>query len=280
VAPVPPPPPPAPRDVPRLLQRAAVGVVSPESAAGVQGERALIDRIRQRQTNRRVVAFASAKGGVGCTSVAVGVGAVLTALRDDRSAVVDVQQGGPSLGALLGAERPRSCIQLLAQSDTVDPPRGRTGLSVLDGSGWDLALRRIDVSDVLDRLGRDHTFNLLDVGNDAGEGSHTALARADRVVLVSTAGPVGEAAMQAAFDRLRRVNPVAAGGAVAVIVATSEPAYKQAMRDLRGRPQVVVVPPDPWLAAGSPFEPSAVRAETREALLRIAAAVVEVGGRV
>lgn len=86
--------------------------------------------------------------------------------------------------------------------------------------------------------------------------------------------------MQAAFDRLRRVNQVAASGAVAVIVATSEPAYKQAMRDLRGRPQVVVVPPDPWLAAGSPFEPSAVRAETREALLRIAAAVVEVGGRV
>ncbi|HJQ05101.1 MAG TPA: hypothetical protein VJ872_06635 [Nocardioides sp.] len=277
--PLAPPPPPAPRDLPRLLQRAAVGVVSPESAAGMQGERALVDRIRQRQTNRRVVAFASTKGGVGCTSVAVGVGAVLTALRDDRSAVVDVQQGGPSLGALLGAERPRSCIQLLAQDDAVDPPRGRTGLSVVDGSGWDLALRRIDVSDVLDRLGRDHTFNLLDVGNDAGEGSHTALARADRVVLVSTAGVVGEAALQAAFDRLRRVNPMAASGAVAVVVATSEPAYKQAVRDLRGRPQVVVVPPDPWLAAGSPFEPGVVRAETREAMLRIAAAVVDGGGR-
>lgn len=274
------PPPPAPRDVPRLLQRAATGVVVPESAAGMQGERALVERIRQRQTNRRVVAFASAKGGVGCTSVAVGVGAVLTALRDDRSAVVDVQQGGPSLGALLGAERPRSCIQLLAQDDAVDPPRGRTGLSVVDGSGWDLALRRIDVSDVLDRLGRDHTFNLLDVGNDAGEGSHTALARADRVVLVSTAGVVGEAALQAAFDRLRRVNQVVASSAVAVVVATSEPAYKQAVKDLRGRPQVVVVPPDPWLAAGSPFEPSAVRAETREAMLRIAAAVVDGGRRV
>lgn len=278
-APAPVPAHPPARATPRMLKRAAAGAISPDSAAGMQSERALMDRIRQRQTNRRVIAFATAKGGVGCTSVAVGVGTVLTALRDDRTAVVDVQQGTSSLGRLLGAERPRSCVQLLAQDDAVDPPRARSGLAVVDGSGWDLALRRIDVSDVLDRLGRDHTFNLMDIGNDAGEGSHTALARADRVVLVSTAGPVGGAAMQAAYDRLRRVNQMAAATAVAVVVAPTEAAYRQARRDLAETDRLVIVPPEPLLATGAPFDPAAVGPATREAMLRIAAAVVDGSAR-
>ncbi len=267
---------PAPRATGRVLKGVAKGLATPDAASAVQQDRELVEAVRRRQTDRRVVAFVAGKGGVGCTTVALGVGATFAALREDRSVVVDVQRGSASLGRLTGIERPMTVQALLSSSEATAAPTTPAGLGVVDGTGWDAGLRRQDVAGVLDRLGAEHAFHLLDVGDEAGEGGHAALARADQAVLVSTAGSLGLAALETAAERVRTVNPAAADALVHVVVCPTDAAYQHVHRQLaeHGLPgRVVVLAPDPLLAAGEPFDPAGVTAATRESLLAVSAAV-------
>jgi len=268
---------PAPRQTSRLLRTVARGLVTPDAAVAVQTERQIVDAVRQRQTDRRIVTFLSGKGGVGCTTVAVGVGTAFMAMREDRSVVVDLQQGTPSLAGSFGAEGARSVASLVAETEAASPPVAPSGLGLVDGSGWDRGLTRSDVVEVLDRLRADHTFNLLDVGNGGGEAGHAALARADQAVVVTGPGELGVAALRTALERVRLVNPVAESVAVHVVVCPHEQSYREALR-LTGSSaglstSVVVVPPDPYLQDGHAYDPSRVSSATREAFLRIAGAV-------
>lgn len=278
-APAPEPAPPSGRPDPRRLLRTVVtGLVTPDGAVAMQDERALVEAVRSRQPERRTVAFAAGKGGVGCTTVAVATGTTFVALREDRSVVVDVQQGSPSLGALLRVERPTSVTELLGRRELVEPPSAASGLGVVDGADWDLGLSRTDVGGVLERLGNEVAFNLLDVGDDAGEGAHTALARADLVVAVTGPGEVGAAALGSVIERIRRVNPMAATRLVSVIVCPDEESHRRTLRELGPQAasaggDVVVVPPEPALRAGDPYDAARVGGATREAMLRVAARV-------
>ncbi|MFC5676451.1 hypothetical protein [Aeromicrobium endophyticum] len=265
----------APRQTSRLLKTVARGLVTPDAAVAVQSERQIVDAVRQRQTDRRIVTFVSGKGGVGCTTVAVGVGTAFMAMREDHSVVVDVQQGTPSLAASFGADTARSVASLVAESEATAAPTAPSGLGLVDGSGWDQALTRNDVVGVLDRLRADHTFNLLDVGDDAGEAGHAALARADQAVVVTGPGEMGVAALRTALERVRFVNPEAAAVAVHVVVCPHEQAYKEALRLTGSSAGVVVVPPDPYLQEGHAYDPARVASTTREAFLRIAGAVAQ-----
>lgn len=268
----PPPAPPASRDTGRLVRDVGRGLVTPDAAAAVQSERDVVEAVRRRQTERRIVAFVSGKGGVGCTSVAVGVGTTFVALREDRSAVLDVQQGAMSLGATFGVQAP---LDVLAVADPEVPvPTAPSGLSLVDGVEWDLTLSRGSLAASLDRLGGDHTFTLVDVGTAAGEGAHAALARADVVVAVTGAGQLGARALDRVVERVRDVNPIAAGRLQVVVVAASEAAQRTVSREQLGAPGApVVLPPDPYLASGAAYDPARVGASTREALLRLSAAV-------
>ncbi|MCW2841845.1 MAG: hypothetical protein JWR55_3328, partial [Aeromicrobium sp.] len=269
--------PPTQRQTSRLLKTVARGLVTPDAAVAVQSERQIVDAVRQRQTDRRIVSFVSGKGGVGCTTIAVGVGTAFMAMREDRSVVIDVQQGTPSLAASFGAQGARSVASLAAETEATTPPVAASGLGLVDGSGWDQALSRADLVGVLDRLRADHTFNLLDVGDDAGAAGHAALARADQAVVVTGPGELGVAALRTALDRVRSVNPEAASVAVHVVVCPHEQSYREALR-LTGSSaglstSVVVVPPDPYLQDGHAYDPARVASSTREAFLRIAGAV-------
>nr|MCW2727844.1 hypothetical protein [Aeromicrobium sp.] len=269
--------PPVPRQTSRLLKTVARGLVTPDAAVTMQTEREIVDAVRQRQTDRRIVTFLSGKGGVGCTTVAVGVGTAFMAMREDRSVVVDVQQGTPSLGEAFGADAVRSVGSLVAEAEATSPPVAPSGLGLVDGSGWDRGLTRSDVVGVLDRLRADHTFNLLDTGNDGGEAGHAAIARADQAVIVTGPGELGVAALRTAIERVRQVNPVAASVSVHVVVCPHEQSYREALR-LTGSStglstSVVVVPPDPYLQEGRAYDPARVTPATREAFLRIAGAI-------
>ena len=269
---------PAPRPASLLARTWARGVVTVEAAEAVQGDRELVDAVRHRQSDRRVVAVVSAKGGVGSTTVALGIGTCFVALRDDRSAVVDVGQGTLALSTLVGASAAVD-VTAVGGADPDQPlPAAPSGLSVVDAVEWDLSLARRDLAAALDRIGADHTFALLDVGSAAGEGAHAALARADQVVVVTTPGAVGAAALSVALDRARDVNPVAARRALHVVVCPNDELYRSAHREvvqqLGLQPSaVVVVPPDPFLAAGSAYDASRVSSATREAFVRAAAGV-------
>ncbi len=268
-------PEPAPRQTGRMLRTVARGLTTPDAALAVQGEREAVDAIRHRQTDRRIVAFVAGKGGVGCTTIAVGVGTAFMAMREDHAVVVDVQQGSPSLGRTFGAAEPRTVGSMLSEVEATTPPAAATGLGLVDGSGWDQGLTRGDVAGVLDRLRADHTFNLLDVGDDAGEAGHAALARADQAVVVTSPGELGIGALRSALDRIKIVNPQATASAVHVVVCPHEQAYREAQREFAGAlgVSVVVVPPDPYLQSGHAYDPAHVAPATREALLRVAGLV-------
>ena len=268
-------PEPAPRQASRMLRTVARGLTTPDAALAIQGERATVDAIRHRQTDRRIVAFIAGKGGVGCTTIAVGVGTAFMAMREDHTVVVDVQQGSPSLGHTFGAGEPRTVTSMLSEVEATTPPAAATGLGLVDGSGWDQGLSRSDVAGVLDRLRADHTFNLLDVGDDAGEAGHAALARADQAVVVTSPGELGIGALRSALDRIKIVNPQAASSAVHVVVCPHEHAHREAQREFAGAlgVSVVVVPPDPYLQSGHAYDPAHVSSTTREALLRVAGLV-------
>lgn len=267
-----------PRQTRRLLRAVTRGLVTADAAEAVLSDREVVEAVRHRQSDRRVVAFVSGKGGVGCTTVAVGVGTCFAAMREDRSVVVDVQQGSAPLSALFG---PGQGLDLTAAAglDVDSPvPAAASGLGLVDAVEWDLAATRRDVAGAVERLGADHTFTLLDAGDSAGEAAHSALARADQVVVVTGPGDLGLAALEAALDRVRGVNPSALTGAVHVIVCPGEESYRTAHREIVSRlgthpTAVVVVPPDGHLSQGHAYEPSHVDTSTREAFVRVAAAV-------
>ncbi len=271
-------PPPA-RETSRFLRLVARGLATPDAAVAAQNERTIVEAARHRQTDRRVVAFVAGKGGVGCTTLAVGVGTTFMALREDRSVVVDVQAGAPTLTELYGAGSPMTLTSLPSDGQPLVPPTAPSGLAMVNGGTWDETVTRGDVAGVLDRLGTDHTFNLLDVGDDAGEGGHAALARADQAVVVTGPGPAGAAALAEARLRVRTVNPSLVARIVQVIVCPHEDSFREMNRQHPAGSGVVVVPPDPYLLAGNVYDAHGVSAATREAVLRVAAAVALGGVR-
>jgi len=265
-------PPPA-RETSRFLRLVARGLRTPDAAVAAQDERAIVDAARHRQTDRRIVAFVAGKGGVGCTTLAVAVGTTFMALREDRSVVVDVQAGAPTLTELYGAPHPMSITALPNDGQPMAPPAVPSGLAIVSGGTWDETVTRGDVASALDRLGTDHTFHLLDVGDDAGEGGHAALARADQAVVVSGPGPAGAAALAEALLRVRSVNPNLLARVVQVIVCPHEESFRETSRRSPAGSGVVVLPPDPYLLGGNVYDSRGVSAATRQAVLRVAAAV-------
>lgn len=265
--------PPPVRETSRFIRLVARGLTTPDAAVAAQDERTIVEAARHRQTDRRIVAFVAGKGGVGCTTLAVGVGTTFMALREDRSVVVDVQAGAPTLTELYGAAGPMSITALPHDAQPVVPPTAPSGLAMVSGGTWDETVTRGDVAGVLDRLGTDHTFNLLDVGDDAGEGGHAALARADQAVVVSGPGHAGAAALAEALLRVRTVNPSLVARVVQVIVCPHEESFRETSRRNPAGSGVVVVPPDPYLLGGNVYDAHSVSAATRQAVLRVAAAV-------
>lgn len=276
---------PAPKAPPsRFVRALTLGMVTPDAAEAAGNERALVAAVRQRQTERRVVTFLAGKGGVGTTTVASGVGAALAALRDDHPVLLDVQAGAASLGALHGLPEPVSATVLVRSGEETLLPRTPAGLGIVDGAGWEQPLRREDLAALLDRLGADNAFNLVDAGTDPGPAAHAAIARCDQAVVVTSVGAVGLAAMQMAVSRLRQINPFAVEGAVFVVVSHHEEAHRRAHREISEQlgfapVRVVVVPSDVSLKTGEPFDPARVAPGVREAMLRIGAAIALSGGR-
>ncbi len=265
--------PPSPRETSRFVRLVARGLTTPDAAVVAQDERAIVDAARQRQTDRRIVAFVAGKGGVGCTTLAVGVGTTFMALREDHSVVVDVQAGAPTLSVLYGVANPMTITALPNDGQPLVAPTVPSGLAMVGGGTWDETVTRGDVAGVLDGLGPDHTFNLLDVGDDCGEGGHAALARADQAVVVSGPGPAGAAALAEVLMRVRAVNPNLVARVVQVIVCPHEDSFRETSRRNPPGSGVVVVPPDPYLLGGNVYDARGVSSATRQAVLRVAAAV-------
>ncbi|MFZ0886997.1 MAG: P-loop NTPase [Candidatus Binataceae bacterium] len=75
---------------------------------------------------RSVIAFASAKGGVGKSTLLVNVAAAL-ALKGRKVGIADLDVNAPSITAMLGLRRPR----VFSIGDQIDPANGPLGLRVI-----------------------------------------------------------------------------------------------------------------------------------------------------
>lgn len=272
----------APRTATRLLRAVTFGILRPDAAEAAGDERAVVNAVRQRQTDRRIVTFMAGKGGVGVTTIACGVGAAFAALRDDHSLLVDAQPGTPSLAALHGLPERSTARDVLRAADDGVVVRTPAGLGIVDGLDWGQALSRQEVVDLLDRVGADNALTLIDVGDDAADSAHAAIARCDQAVVVSSPGAVGLFALETSLARLRQVNPPAAERVVVVLVSPHDRDPQRDSRDLADRvgvlaTRLVVVPPDPGLRAGQPFDPASVSPAVRAAVLDVAASIASAG---
>jgi MinD-like ATPase involved in chromosome partitioning or flagellar assembly len=261
----------------QLARAVTFGMLTPDAADAADREREMVTRVRARQTEPRTVVFLAGNGGVGTTSVAIGVGCVLAALRDDVTTLVSLRPGTPSLGlALAGAKAPNA--RDLARSDVdVTPLRLNNGLQLLDGPRWGTPVRRADVPTIVDRLGQASAFSLFDVGNDASESGHSILSRADQVVIVSGSGPDGVDGARVAAERAAEIDPFFLDSAIYVVVCHRESALRTVVRAMRETmPQgarIVAVPPEDVLADGGAFDPARVSLATRLAMIDVAGMV-------
>jgi MinD-like ATPase involved in chromosome partitioning or flagellar assembly len=267
-----------PRPSPAQLARAITfGMLTPDAAQAAEREREMVTRVRARQGEQRVVVFLAGKGGVGTTTVAVGVGCVLAALRDDATTLVSLRPGTPSLGlALAGAPAPTARDFTREEAD-VTPLRLNNGLRLVDGPRWGTPVRRKDVPVIVDRIGQQSTFMLCDVGNDASEAGHSILSRADQVVIVSGPGADGIDATRVAAERVLEIDPYLLDSAIYVVVCAREAAHKLVVRRMReelpGGARIVSVGPENTLAEGGPFDPATVGVGTRLAMIDVAGMV-------
>jgi hypothetical protein len=98
---------------------------------------------------------------------------------------------------------------------------------------------------------------------------HGALARADRIVVVSTGAPDAVAATGRTFDRLRGIGAASAAEAVVAVTGVRGQKLKQTWPAER----VVAIPWDAGFHGAEPVDVGRLHRATRAALLQLAAAV-------
>lgn len=266
-----------------LARAAALGLVQPNGANALRREKSMVARTQTGQRGHRSVVFLAGKGGVGTSTAAAAVGSVLTALRRDRVALVDIRAGAGSLGRRV-ARRPAPMLSDLVQARQrgarIDPLWLPTGLGVVDGAPWHSPVGRGELLQLLDDLQENNAFTLLDVGNDTGDAAYGALGRCDQVVVVTPADENAVDATRVALGRVYQLDPRKVDAAMIAVVCLSKRAQRSTVRTVhRGvglrDDRLVVVPYDPALDGGSTVEISELRNATRQAFLTLAAAVAD-----
>ncbi|WP_330186427.1 hypothetical protein KZZ52_27825 [Dactylosporangium sp. AC04546] len=238
------------------------------------GDRPVEPWWREPSAGPHLVAFVSGSGGTGVTTTATGAGLALAATGAAR--LVDVGTGHASSGPRLDTPR-RSSLADVVRAGPPEPPAGSPGgLVAIDGTDERSGPPEPDlVRTALGRLSRGPGTTLLDIGNDASRAATTALAEADRAVLVTNLGQAALDAAGATVDRLGRTAPAQARTLVVAVVLGRWQRAARVERHLRARlPEGaggwVVVPYDRAAARSGPLDPLRLRSRTRAAYERLA----------
>lgn len=127
-------------------------------------------------------------------------------------------------------------------------------------------------------VNRKHAFVVVDLGGHTGEATPQALSISTRVVIVTSADQHDPAATRAILDRIHRVKPMLAAGAVVAVVCKTGRQYRRVVRDLSEEStpqstQAIPIPADPAVRTTDDLDLTRLAQVTREAYLRLAAAV-------
>lgn len=265
-----------PPDWARAVRAVTFGLVSPATVATAERERALLTRVRAPLGHPRRVAVLGAKGGVGTTTVTALLGVVLGALRHNRIAVLDLSGPRGDLHGRLGAENPPDLSSpAVINADVVPTGTSRLPVEVLRAPPVRRALPPPETLwRLLNRLGGDHGFSLLDLG-DQPDTAHAemALSVADTVVLVTSHTPDS---LATAREVLAFVESTAGPTAMErwLVVQTSLAPARRAQPPTLTPSGSLPLRFSRTLAEGGPIRPPTLAAGFREDLLAVAGAVV------
>jgi MinD-like ATPase involved in chromosome partitioning or flagellar assembly len=283
----------------RTVFRATGGLVHIDESSASLRRRDLVSRIRTPVAGgHHRVAVLSLKGGVGKTTVTVGLGATLASLRGDRVIAVDANPDRGTLSDKVRPETPATIRDLLneramigryaeVRAFTSQAPSRLEILASDRDPGVSVAFSADDYRAVAGVLEHYYSVGITDCGTGL---LHSAMAGilelADQIVLVSSPAVDGARSASATLDWLEAhgYGDLVRGG---VVVLSAIRRKGRSTVDLDRLEQhfaarcraVVRIPYDPHLEEGAEVELDFLNAETAEAYLTLAALVADAFAR-
>jgi putative peptide zinc metalloprotease protein len=279
------------------LRRAVYGVtrgrVDPGPTAEERRRADLLARVTVPIRGSRRVVVMSRKGGVGKTTITMGLGSTYSALRGDRVVAVDANPDAGNLAHRVSRPCPRTITDLLDQIELVDSyaalrdytaqaPESR--LEVLasnDDPRIGLALDRKAYQRVIELL--DHYYNLilLDTGTGILDSANQGLlAEADQLIVVLRPALDGARAAALTLDWLSEHGHSELVARAVVVIngvrrRSGVPVERVEDHFARRCSQVISIPWDRAFETGARTSLSALADTTRQALTELAAAVAD-----
>ena len=239
------------------------------------------------------IAMLSLKGGVGKTTITATLGATFASIRGDRVVAVDANPDRGTLSQKVPLETPATVRHLLRDADGIErysdvrsyTSQGRSRLEVL-ASDSDPAMSEAfsaeDYAKTLEILERFYGLVLTDCGTGLLHSAMSAvLDKADALVVVSSGSIDGARSASATLDWLdAHGHEDLVSNSIAVINAVRPRSGKVDMQKVvdhfsRRCRAVRLVPFDPHLEEGAEIDLDALRRDTREALIELAAVVAD-----
>ncbi|WP_312855378.1 MinD/ParA family ATP-binding protein [Agromyces agglutinans] len=278
----------------RLLYEASFHLVNLGDSAKVRAHKAMNERIGKRfDGGARFVPVLTRKGGVGKTTITTLLGMALADARDDRIIAIDANPDRGTLAERVDRQTRETVRDVVAKASSIGGytdfstfvSRDETRLDILASDTDPLLSEAFDDNDynvVAGLAARYYSIVLTDCGTGIVHSVMRAtLQRADSIVIVS-GGSVDEARLASetltwleanGFGELVRNAVVAINlatqGTHLVKVDEIEAHFASRVRE------IVRIPYDPQLAAGSVVHWKALRQVTRDAARDLAALVVE-----
>jgi MinD-like ATPase involved in chromosome partitioning or flagellar assembly len=283
------------RPVPHEGWRKAVHAVTgynPGESAKEASRRTLIDRVNQPVRGAFSVAVLSQKGGVGKTTITVGLGATLAAVRGDRVIAVDAN---PDFGTLAqrGPDHVRSTVRDVLLDENIvrysdmrrHTSQSSSRLEILASErdpATSEAFSEADYRGVLRVLQRFYNIILTDCGTGL---VHSAMAgvldEADIILIVASPAVDSARSALATIDWLDRQGYSHLLPRATVVVSASRPGalgldIDQLARHFLQRVRALhVIPFDDHLAEGSEVDLELLSRQARQAFLELSASVAD-----
>lgn len=279
----------------RTVYRATGGLVHIGESPASMRRRDLVGRVRTPVAGApHRVAVLSLKGGVGKTTVTVGLGATLASLRGDRVIAVDANPDRGTLSDKVRVETPATVRDLLNERAMIGryaevrafTSRSSSRLEILASDrdpGVSVAFSADDYRAVIGVLERYYSICITDCGTGLLHSAMSGILElADQVVLVSSPSVDGARSASATLDWLdaHDYGDLVRGS---VVVLSAIRRKSKSMVDLDRLEQhfaarcraVVRIPYDPHLEEGAEIELNYLNPATAEAYLRLAALVAD-----
>jgi MinD-like ATPase involved in chromosome partitioning or flagellar assembly len=278
----------------RFLYDATLHLVNLGDSAKVRAHKAMNERIRRRfEGGARFVPVLTRKGGVGKTTITALLGMALADARDDRVIAIDANPDRGTLAERVERQTRETVRDVVAKASSIGGytdfskfvSRDETRLDILASDTDPMLSEAFDADDynaVAGLAARYYSLVLTDCGTGIVHSVMRAtLQRADSVVVVS-GGSVDEARLASETLTWLEANgygELVRNAVVAINLATQgthlvkvdeiEAHFQSRVRE------IVRIPYDPQLAAGSVVHWSDLRPVTQHAARELAALVVE-----